>query len=85
MTDFIPVQPAHSFRVTLNLIRPEKRIDNILLAALHNQSEHEKLKIISRGALKKLFSEGKVLIKGQRARSSSALARGVTYVDVLLK
>ena len=45
--------------------------------------ENASLKIISRGALKDLFNESKIMIKGQRAKSSSAIAKGITYVDIL--
>jgi hypothetical protein len=58
-------------------------MDNVLLAALRAQNENTKLKEISRSALKELFNQKKILIKGQRAKSSSALAKGVTYVDIL--
>jgi hypothetical protein len=79
----IPEQPAKSFRVTLNLDYPESRMDNVLLNALREQNENQKLKNISRGALKELFNEKKIFIKGQRAKSNSALAKGTTYVDIL--
>ena len=79
----VPTQPENSFRIALNLEHPESRMDNVLLAALREQNENEALKNISRGALKELFNEKKILIKGQRAKSSSALAKGTTYVDIL--
>ncbi len=79
----IPAKPAKSHRVVLNLNYRESRMDNVLLEALRNQDENASLKIISRGALKDLFTNGKIQIKGQRAKSSSALAKGVTYVDIL--
>lgn len=79
----IPAQPAKSHRIVLNLNYRESRMDNILLEALRNQDENASLKIISRAALKDLFNKGKIQIKGQTARSSSALAKGVTYVDIL--
>lgn len=79
----IPFQPKNSFRIVLNLQFPKPRMDNVLLEALKNQ-EDLSMKNISRGALKELFSKSKVLIKGQRAKSSSALAAGTTYVDILL-
>lgn len=78
-----PPRPPKSFRVVLNLNYRESRMDNVLLAALHAQSENASLKIISRGALKDLFTKSKIEIKGQRAKSSSALAKGITYVDIL--
>lgn len=83
MENNIPERPPKSFRVTLNLDYPESRMDNVLLAALREQNENETLKNISRAALKELFNKKKILIKGQRARSNSALAKGTTYVDIL--
>lgn len=78
-----PEQPANSFRIALNLEYPESRMDNVLLNALREQNENEQLKNISRSALKDLFNKKQILIKGQRAKSSSALAKGTTYVDIL--
>lgn len=78
-----PPRPPKSFRVTLNLNWRESRMDNVLLKALHDQNENASLKIISRGALKNLFTNSKIEIKGQRAKSNSAIAKGVTYVDIL--
>lgn len=78
-----PPQPENSFRIALNLEYPESRMDNVLLTALREQNENEKLKTISRAALKELFNKKQILIKGQRAKSSSALAKGTTYVDIL--
>jgi hypothetical protein len=83
MTDHTPVRPANSARIVLTLNYPESRMDNVLLKALREQEENANLKIISRGALKALFTAGKVMIKGQRAKSSSALAKGITYVDII--
>ena len=83
MSHSIPEQPANSFRITLNLVSAESRMDNVLLEALRTQDENEKLKHISRTALKDLFNESKIFIKGQRAKSSSALAKGITYVDII--
>lgn len=83
MSHSIPEQPSHSFRITLNLAQAESRMDNVLLEALRQQDENEKLKHISRTALKDLFNDSKIFIKGQRAKSSSALAKGITYVDIL--
>lgn len=79
----IPDQPENSFRIALNLEYPESRMDNVLLNALREQNENEQLKNISRSALKDLFNKKQILIKGQRAKSSSALAKGTTYVDIL--
>ncbi len=81
--DNIPERPDNSFRIILNLDYPESRMDNTLLNALRNQSENLTLKNISRGALKELFTNKKILIKGQRAKSNSSLAKGITYVDIL--
>ncbi len=78
-----PAQPANSYRITLNLDHPEERMDNVLLAALREQEENDALRAISRAGLKKLFAESRILIKGQRAKSSSSLAKGITYVDIL--
>jgi hypothetical protein len=84
MTDStIPAPIPNAFRLTLNLEYSETRMDNVLLAALRAQNENMKLKEISRSALKELFNQKKILIKGQRAKSSSALAKGVTYVDIV--
>lgn len=58
-------------------------MDNVLLSALREQNENEELKKISRAALKELFNQKKVMIKGQRAKSNSSLAKGTTYVDIL--
>ncbi|MCM2350444.1 MAG: hypothetical protein NDI69_10520 [Bacteriovoracaceae bacterium] len=79
----VPPQPANSFRIALNLEYPESRMDNVLLNALREQDENEKLKNISRGALKELFNNKQIMIKGQRAKSNSSLAKGITYVDIL--
>jgi hypothetical protein len=83
MTNNIPVQPPHSFRVTITLDYGADRMDSILLNELKRQNDNQKYKTISRSALKTLFLDGKVTIKGQRAKPSSALAKGVTYVDIL--
>jgi hypothetical protein len=81
--DNVPEKPENSFRIILNLEYPESRMDNILLSALREQNDNVKLKNISRSGLKDLFNEKKILIKGQRAKSNSSLAKGVTYVDIL--
>ena len=83
MSNTIPAQVPNSVRVTINLEQPESRIDNVLLAAIREQSENEDIKLISRAKLKELFNDKKIFIKGQRAKSSSALAKGTTYVDIL--
>ena len=79
----VPPQPENSFRIALTLEYPESRMDNVLLDTLREQDENPKLKNISRSALKELFNQKKIMIKGQRAKSNSALAKGVTYVDIL--
>ena len=79
----IPEQPAGSFRITLNLEQPESRMDNVLLNALREQDENERLKAMSRSGLKELFNQKKIFIKGQRAKSNSSLAKGITYVDII--
>ncbi|MEQ1723838.1 MAG: hypothetical protein ABL930_11725 [Pseudobdellovibrio sp.] len=85
MQDHIPEQPKNSFRVVLEVFKAEKRLDNILLQFLREQDENIDLKNISRTEFKDLFKDGKVMIKGQKARTSSAVAKGITYVDILLK
>jgi len=79
----VPEQPAGSFRITLNLEQPESRMDNVLLNALRDQDENERLKAMSRSGLKELFNQKKIFIKGQRAKSNSSLAKGITYVDII--
>lgn len=83
MSEHVPAKPANSARIVITLDYPESRMDNILLKACRDQDENLNLKNISRGALKALFTAGKIMIKGQRAKSSSALAKGVTYVDII--
>ncbi len=83
MTNPIPAQPKNSFRITLELNRSEKRLDSALLKALKEQNENLDLREISRTTYKTLFNEGKIQIKGQIARPSSAIAKGTTYVDIL--
>jgi hypothetical protein len=83
MQDHIPPQAKNSFRIVLDLNRAEKRLDGVLLQALRDQDENINLKNISRVAFKDLFKNGKVLIKGQNAKTSSSLAKGITYVDIL--
>lgn len=80
---YVPPRPAKSYRVVLNLNYRADRMDNVLMEALKAQTENPSLKIISRGALKELFTAGKIEIKGQRAKSNSAIAKGITYVDIL--
>lgn len=83
MEDNIPPKPANSFRITLDLLRPASRLDAILLQAIKGQNENLTLREISRTAFKELFNSGKIQIKGQNARPSSGINRGITYVDIL--
>jgi hypothetical protein len=79
----IPEQPPESLRLTLTLNHKQPRLDTILLEAIRGQEKNLELKRISRTAYKTLFNEKRILIKGQCAKPSSALAAGVTYVDIL--
>lgn len=83
MKDQIPPQPANSFRIVLELNRAEKRLDNVLLLAIRSQNENLDLREVTRTTFKELFNSGKIQIKGQNARPSSAVAKGTTYVDIL--
>ncbi len=83
MKDHIPEQPQNSFRIILDLNTRASRMDTILLNALKAQKENLDLKNISRAKLKELFLSGSIQIKGQRAKPSSGLAVGITYVDIL--
>ncbi len=83
MQDHIPVRPSGSFRVVLELNSSGSRLDSVLLKTLREQKENLDLQNISRTVYKNLFQSGKVMIKGQRARPSSTLAKGITYVDIL--
>lgn len=81
--DKIPEQPANSFRITLELYKAEKRLDNVLLQAIKQQNDNLTLREISRKDFKELFNTGRIQIKGQNARPSSGVAKGTTYVDIL--
>ena len=83
MQDHIPPQPKNSFRITLDLNARASRMDTVLLNSLKAQKENLDLKNISRAKLKELFLSGSIQIKGQRAKPSSGLAMGITYVDIL--
>ncbi len=83
MKSFVPAQPPKSFRVVLELNAPAKRLDAVLLAALKGQNESLNLREITRTKFKDLFLNGRIQIKGQRAHSTSGVARGTTYVDIL--
>ena len=78
-----PEAPSNSFRITLELSSPKPRMDGALLEALRGQSRNLQLREISRTEFKALFKKKKILIKGQPATPSSALASGVTHVDIL--
>lgn len=82
-TDKVPAQPTNSFRIIIELNSRVSRMDTTLLNALKEQKENTEMRNISRQGLKNLFLDGKVHIKGQRAKPSSALAKGTTYVDIL--
>lgn len=83
MKDFIPKQPANSYRVTLEINRTASRLDNLLLAALKEQNDNLDLKNISRTQFKNLFNDGKIEIKGQRAKPTSKICAGTTYIDII--
>lgn len=78
-----PIQPPQSFRIALELNSGGHRIDAVLLEELRKQERSAALKNISRAALKKLFRERRIQIKGQSAVPSSSLAAGTTYIDIL--
>lgn len=83
MEQFIPPQPPKSYRIVLELNRSERRLDNVLLAEIKKQNNNLNLREITRTKYKELFKTGKIQIKGQKAGPSSAVAKGVTYVDIL--
>lgn len=79
-----PPKPPHkAFRLKIELSSPRPRLDAVLMDELRKQDRNLALKNISRVAFKELFNKKKVRIKGQPARPSSALASGVTWVDIL--
>lgn len=84
MNQNIPPIVNNALRITINLEYAEPRLDKILLQALHDQNDNQDLKKVSRSGLKELFAKGKVLIKGQNAKPSSSLAKGITYIDIKL-
>lgn len=81
--DNVPPLVKNAFRIALDLNKAQKRLDTVLLQALRDQDENINLKHISRMTFKDLFKDGKILIKGQKAKTSSAVAKGVTYVDII--
>jgi hypothetical protein len=84
MTYKIPEQPENSFRVTLELETPEPHLDSVLMGALKKQTENETFNQITKTHLKRLFTQKKILIKGQSARAKSRVNSGTTYIDILL-
>lgn len=84
MTYKIPTRPENSFRVTLELETSQERLDVPLMDALKKQVENEELSLISKAHLKRLFTEKRVLIKGQNAKPKSPVNSGTTYIDILL-
>lgn len=83
MQDHIPIRPPNSYRVILELNSSGSRLDSVLLKILREQKDNLDLQNISRTVYKDLFQSGKIMIKGQRAKPSSTLAKGTTYVDIL--
>lgn len=81
--EFVPPRPAKSYRIVLEVFTKNDRLDNLLLNALRAQRENLDLQNISRTKFKALFDEGKIQIKGQKARPSSSINRGLTYIDIL--
>jgi hypothetical protein len=84
MTYKIPEQPENSFRVALELEATAPRLDYVLMDALKKQTENEELNLISKAHLKRLFTDKKILIKGQNAKPKSTVNSGTTYIDILL-
>ena len=80
----IPTPPEKSFRITLELDARADRLDSVLLDALKKQSDNLALQEISKAQFKKLFTDKKVLIKGQNAKAKSPINSGTTYIDILL-
>ncbi len=83
MSDNVPPKPPKSVRIVIELLRAENRLDAILLRAIRAQNDNLNLREISRASYKELFHDGRIVIKGQRARPKSSLAKGTTYVDIL--
>ncbi len=81
--EYIPPRPPKSFRVTLDVHMSGFRLDTLLLKSLREQKQNLNLQNVTRTTYKELFSTGKILIKGQRARPSSNVCKGITYVDIL--
>jgi hypothetical protein len=81
--EYIPPRPPKSFRIKLEVHMSGFRLDNVLLKSLREQKQNLNLQNVTRTTYKELFSTGKILIKGQRARPSSNVCKGITYVDIL--
>ncbi len=81
--EYAPDQPKNSVRIILKLGQRMPRLDTLLLEAIRAQEDNLELKRISRTQYKQLFSEKRVLIKGQPAKPSSSVAAGTTFVDIL--
>lgn len=79
----VPPRPKKSFRLTIEVFTKNDRLDNVLLQAMRAQNENLDIKNISRTQFKGLFNEKRIQIKGQNARPSSSLNRGITFVDIL--
>ena len=88
---FLPVQDTESSEAT-QPFRHKRRDLKKFAGQYKEQSsdmqmelfiENDTLKAMSRTLLKNLFSEKRIQVKGQRAKCSSALAKGTTYVDIL--
>jgi hypothetical protein len=79
----VPATQPNAFRITLELSSGVSRIDKVLLEAIREQNRNLALREISRTDYKELFKKKKILIKGQPATPSSAVAKGVTFVDIL--
>ncbi len=78
-----PPKPPNSFRITLVLNEPRHRIDQILMEEIRKQERNLDLKNISRTNFKDLFKDKKIRIKGQPAKPSSSVTRGITHVDIM--
>lgn len=76
-------QPPNSFRIVLTVLNAKPRLDQVLLEELRKQSRNTLLKRVSRTEFKDLFKRKRILIKGQAATPSSALAAGTTEIDIL--
>lgn len=84
MTIQTPEIPKNSFRIILELKEKQPRLDLVLLEAFANQNENIEFKNISKTQCKKLFTDRRILIKGQSAKAKSSVNSGTTFVDILL-